>query len=298
MQTLKIGAQGADVRAWQEFLTAQGLNPGEVDGIFGAKTAGATKAFQSQNGLEADGIAGPNTFTKAITLGFKTPGLAVVGSDQPAPPPELQRLVAVAEEAVLPLIAFPSLGPPRAAPDWPGLPPFKPIFGLANVEREFERFDFEEIGGDNIRILGSWKAKNLVVVDIPALRSGHQFAPGGKVRFHRRGARQLQALWKAWDEAGLLARLLITYDGSFAERFKRNVQPHSRENLSNHAFGTAFDINAQQNPLGGVPALVGQPGATRELVELAYQHGFYWGGHFGSGRSDGMHFEIAVPFDK
>jgi hypothetical protein len=62
--------------------------------------------------------------------------------------------------------------------------------------------------------------------------------------------------------------------------------------LSNHAFGTAFDINADQNSLGARPALVGQRGSTRELVPLANKWGFYWGGHFGS-RPDGMHFEIA-----
>ena len=36
MRTLTIGAQGSDVRAWQEFLIGQGLNPGEVDGILGS----------------------------------------------------------------------------------------------------------------------------------------------------------------------------------------------------------------------------------------------------------------------
>jgi len=37
--------------------------------------------------------------------------------------------------------------------------------------------------------------------------------------------------------------------------------------------------------------LVGQKGCVRELVPIAHENGFYWGGHFS--RLDGMHFEIA-----
>jgi hypothetical protein len=61
--------------------------------------------------------------------------------------------------------------------------------------------------------------------------------------------------------------------------------------LSNHAFGSAFDINYDWNKLGAVPALAGQKGSVRELVSIAQENGFYWGGHFE--RLDGMHFEVA-----
>jgi hypothetical protein len=67
--------------------------------------------------------------------------------------------------------------------------------------------------------------------------------------------------------------------------------------LSTHAFGCAFDINVPWNGYYKVPALVGDQGSVRELVPIANQHGFYWGGHFqyGHGLSDGMHFEWARP---
>jgi len=64
-----------------------------------------------------------------------------------------------------------------------------------------------------------------------------------------------------------------------------------RTTLSNQSWGTAFDINAAWNGLGRRPPLVGEKGSVRELVQLANQHGFYWGGHF-SKRPDGMHFEV------
>ena len=51
-------------------------------------------------------------------------------------------------------------------------------------------------------------------------------------------------------------------------------------------------MNLEWNKLNVVPALVGAQGSVRELVSLANEHGFYWGGHFAS-RLDGMHFECA-----
>jgi hypothetical protein len=107
------------------------------------------------------------------------------------------------------------------------------------------------------------------------------------MNFHRLAARQLAGMWADWETAGLLDRIL-SFDGSFNARFIRG----STTLLSNHAFGTAFDINAAENTLGTRPLLVGQRGSIRELVPIANKWGFYWGGHFGS-RPDGMHFEIA-----
>jgi len=96
----------------------------------------------------------------------------------------------------------------------------------------------------------------------------------------------MQKLWSDWENAGLLAHVL-TWAGSFVPRFSRG----STSVLSNHSFGSAFDINVAWNQLGVEPALVGQKGSVRELVPIAHQNGFYWGGHFS--RGDGMHFEVA-----
>jgi hypothetical protein len=138
-----------------------------------------------------------------------------------------------------------------------------------------------------IRILGDWEAKNIVKVEIPQLRGIEGLHRDGVIRFHRLGVEQLRALWAAWEKANLL-RLINTYAGSYVPRFIRG----SRSVLSNHAFGSAFDINAAWNGLGKTPPLSGRAGSVRELVPLANEHGFYWGGHFAN-RLDGMHFEIA-----
>ena len=75
-------------------------------------------------------------------------------------------------------------------------------------------------------------------------------------------------------------------------RFKRGQANGGDEALSNHSFGSAFDINEGFNGFGTRPALVGERGSVRKLVTIANAQGFFWGGHFPK-RPDGMHFEIA-----
>ncbi|MBS6862098.1 MAG: spore cortex-lytic enzyme [Clostridiales bacterium] len=57
----KVGSQGDEVRKIQTRLKELGYDPGSVDGIFGEKTRKAVVAFQRDNGLSQDGIAGPKT---------------------------------------------------------------------------------------------------------------------------------------------------------------------------------------------------------------------------------------------
>jgi peptidoglycan hydrolase-like protein with peptidoglycan-binding domain len=57
-RTLTRGMKGDDVKRMQQAL---GLT---ADGDFGFGTAGALKKWQRENGLEADGVAGPATLAK------------------------------------------------------------------------------------------------------------------------------------------------------------------------------------------------------------------------------------------
>ncbi len=57
---------GADVMAVQAALLDNGHNPGGIDGVYGPATEAAVKAYQSRNGLEADGIVGPKTWDKLV----------------------------------------------------------------------------------------------------------------------------------------------------------------------------------------------------------------------------------------
>ena len=64
-QTLRPGMSGSSVLALQQALVQLGYDPGTPDGSYGTGTTQAVSAFQTANGLTADGVAGPTTL-KAI----------------------------------------------------------------------------------------------------------------------------------------------------------------------------------------------------------------------------------------
>ena len=66
-RALKRGAKGPDVRDWQERLVALGYDPGAPDGAFGPLVERATKEFQGDAHLRADGVVGPQTRAAAET---------------------------------------------------------------------------------------------------------------------------------------------------------------------------------------------------------------------------------------
>jgi D-alanyl-D-alanine carboxypeptidase/Putative peptidoglycan binding domain len=256
MKVLRAGDRGDEVESWQHFLIGQGFSLGTADGIFGQHTKDATIAFQRDHNLGADGIVGQGTLGQAAMLGFE-----IASDDAPATD--------------------------TTSANFPPPPGFSALTRTEDRQSVFGKFSYEvtDTAGD-IRVTDGWAAKNIIAVTLP-FPTGLPGAPSSKqVAFHRLAAKQLVALWDAWASASLLDRVL-TWDGSYAPRLTRGLPT-----LSNHAFGSAFDINERWNPLGAQPALVGQKGSVRELVQLANEHGFYWGGHFRS-RKDGMHFEIA-----
>lgn len=63
----KMGSRSEEVKSIQKVLKSKGYYSGSVDGIFGTKTKNAVIAFQKDNGLKADGIAGEKTL-KALGI--------------------------------------------------------------------------------------------------------------------------------------------------------------------------------------------------------------------------------------
>ena len=64
-QTLRRGDKGETVKELQKDLISLGypLPKYGADGDFGKETEAAVKAFQSENGLKADGVVGEKTWT-------------------------------------------------------------------------------------------------------------------------------------------------------------------------------------------------------------------------------------------
>lgn len=271
---LRQGDDGPWVELLQHRLIANDL-PLSADGDFGPMTHKQVVAFQKRESLAADGIVGAATWTalddaaddKAEDLGWRS------------------------SEGVL-----------ASTTSEPGPAPFRPIAGNWGRQQVFGAFRFRPNptpgNPEGIRILDGWASENIVTVEIPQLakisgivQQGKRVGAGpahGRVQCHRLIADQLKALWQAWEDEDVLD-YVITWAGLWNPRFIRG----SRSVLSNHAFGTAFDINAPWNGLGRPGAKGDQRGTVWPLVEAAYDHGFYWGGKFK--RRDAMHFEVAVP---
>jgi hypothetical protein len=263
MNALRRGSSGILVVRWQSFLLGRGFKPGPIDGNFGKGTDTATKEFQKANSLFVDGVAGNETLAKAASLGF-------------------------------PLVADPEDNS-KNGPNWPPPPNFS-VMGLKARQTAFKEFQYKPAPRHDearaIKITDDWPAKNIVTVDLPEL-AGIKGVATGKVEFHKAGAAQLKRLVTAWSSKGLISRIL-RWNGAWVPRFTTGFKDITPKYLSNHAWGIAFDINADQNGFGAVPAFVGQPGSVRELVQIANANGFFWGGHFeDKKRLDGMHFEIA-----
>ncbi|MEH2355471.1 peptidoglycan-binding domain-containing protein [Nostoc sp.] len=66
LPTLYFGSSGIAVRALQQLLVSNGYAV-RVDGIFGALTETAVKAFQNQQNLGVDGVVGQRTWS-ALTI--------------------------------------------------------------------------------------------------------------------------------------------------------------------------------------------------------------------------------------
>lgn len=271
------GHVGADVARLQRTLNDALDADLVIDGVYGVNTSKAIKALQAKYGLAQDGNCGGNTLKKARDLGY-------------------------------PAIEF-SVGDGNDDWNWPRRPSaskLKPPSAALSAAL-FGQFEFVanpvKDNPQRIRILGNWVADNIQTITVPQMvgvpipiDDAHAKLSDGRMQVHKLAAPKILELFAAWESAGLTDRIL-TYYGAFNARLKRKHFVAKPENLSNHSWGTAFDIVAKQNWLGAMPAVMGQRGCIRELVPIANDLGFFWGGHFGSETSvsgrDGMHFELA-----
>ena len=62
-----IGIVGDDVRTWQRRMLQRHVQVA-VDGEYGPESRDVCVAFQTQHGLEVDGVVGPQTWSAAWTI--------------------------------------------------------------------------------------------------------------------------------------------------------------------------------------------------------------------------------------
>ena len=257
MKTIRLGSKGEDVEKWQTFLRGWKKNSRViVDGEFDRTTDMETKQYQTEKRLVADGIVGNATIAAAMKDGFS-----------------------LVEDDVVDFLS----------PNWPTVPAGARPLSAEDREKVFGKFAYVPAPTQNnpeaIRMTDDWSKKNITSVTIPQLIGVSGAPKSGTIQVHAALSKQFVDMFQAWEQTMLIPRVL-TWGGSWVPRFARG----SRSYLSNHSWGSAFDINVAWNGLGVRPALADEKGSVRELVEIAYAHGFYWGGWFAR-RPDGMHFE-------
>lgn len=276
--------QALEVQRWQWFLHRQGVHEvGRLDADFGQNTERATAVFQRQNQLAETGALDGPTIAAARTRGY-----TVVPDDH------YDRLAAARP--------FPVKSQDLASPSHELRTRLLGCYVFSQPPLAF-RGD-----KDGILIHGTcddarddWERDNIVRVAVPEMAQ-HPVRIGTP-RFHRLAEPGVRRIFAAWAAADLL-HLILSWDGSFVARYKRtdagsppeghgNKFSRNVEALSNHAYGTAFDINASLNPFKKPPAPVGTKGCVAELVQSASDQGFFWGGFFSRDFRDGMHFELA-----
>ncbi len=272
-----------EVQRWQYFLRKQGFaEVGAVDGSFRDQTVTATTLFQRQHGITPTGKLDQLTLEAARAVGY----------------------VVVADDFYADKTAetYPARPTDLSSPsnEWRNK-----TFGCFKfIQREIQFRDRPEaivIQGSCDDQLADWEASNVVRTVVPQLAGIPGARPDGTIRCHRLAAGKIQELFRKWDAHNLM-HLVISFAGIYAARYKKGKSPgdgpqpaqksDAVSDLSNHSFGTAFDINADSNPFGARPALEPNRGALRELVADANALGFFWGGHFNQSK-DGMHFELA-----
>jgi len=286
MRTIRLGSRGSDVQAFQTFLrggqvdadgncTAKEGDSVISDGIFGPATEKATKAWQASQGLVADGVVGPATWAEAVKDSFPADAVPVtkdtdldtdVDSD-----PEVQVKPSV------PVVD-------KKSSKWPPLPAgVKPLVSNASRQAMFGVIEYVSAptagNPEAIKITNDWASKNIAKFSIPLLSKN-------PISMHKAAGPQFQAWFRAVEAKGLADRV-ISFGGCWVPRYVRG----SRKTLSNHSWAVALDINVPWNGRGRQSALVGQKGCVRELAEIGYDFGIFWGGHYQGAPEDGMHFE-------
>ena len=100
LPTLKQGSVGGDVVDLQNALIKAGYNVGSTgaDGKYGANTAAAVKAYQKDNGLTVDGVAGVQTLgnlyipgSNALTIGVTNGAKIAAGDTNLTPIPKTSK---------------------------------------------------------------------------------------------------------------------------------------------------------------------------------------------------------------
>lgn len=141
-------------------------------------------------------------------------------------------------------------------------------------------FEYEDLQGGFIKILGNWKEENIEEVRLPIVNP--QTKKYWTVECNKKISTVLFSIFLDYAKSGVEQHYPIKQLGCFCPRHKMS---NPKRSLSLHSYGMAVDINWRTNPIG-------QRGdIPRELIKIFRKHGWTWGGSWRRPK-DPMHFEF------
>lgn len=153
-----------------------------------------------------------------------------------------------------------------------------PLFGAVRFKT---KEDFWK-RGDKITFLSGFDVNDVTTATIPQL-VGIPGTHNGNLKFHKRAHAQVLAAFADIERLGLLGHIK-TCAGSFNTRLKKPTSGALSKEPSNHAFGIAIDLNADDGSLGA---------SVAPVAPVFEALGFKWGKSF----NDPMHFEVKAFID-
>jgi len=142
------------------------------------------------------------------------------------------------------------------------------------------------LGSPNLLL--QFQKKNMTVIDFSKFRKMNKILPD-KIYCNKI---IVTDLFKVFEELGKLKLIseIRSYDGCFNPRYIRGME--AKKILSNHAYGTALDFNAVDNPLGKSRLQNIEEKRnpwSGDFIAVWEKYNFLNGYRFS--RGDGMHFE-------
>lgn len=153
---------------------------------------------------------------------------------------------------------------------------------LSKVNGIFGQFHYRELSGGRIEVDPNWVAQNIITITLPGLNR--------KVQVHKLAAEHFITAFTYIKNGTAtingrqvsLLSLINTMDGTYVTR---HVNWDPSRGLSNHSWGTAIDINADDH----FNYVDSENDPNMILWEKAFQPaGFSWGNRY----SDSMHYEL------
>ena len=152
-----------------------------------------------------------------------------------------------------------------------------PLFGSVRFKTAHATW----VRGDKITFLSGFNVADIEPVTVPQL--AHVPSDNGHLRFHKRARAQLLAVFADIEALGLLPTIK-TCAGALNFRLRKPTSGALSKLPSNHAFGIAIDLNADDGSLGA---------SVAPVAPIFQAFKFKWGKAF----NDPMHFEVEAFVD-